>query len=97
MKVYDGCESNLVQNRSLLKRSVDENGWYDRYLSNLRHIQPPGIQAIKWIELHDKWKPLVPRQYWSQFHLYSEDPGQERRQQVKKQLKQSKQQRHDRV
>ena len=97
MSTYNECPDNERVIVSILKRRVNENEWYDRFVSKLQSLQPPGIQTIKWIELHDKWKPLVPRQYWSQFHLYSEDPGPERRQQVKKQLKESKQHRQKRV
>ena len=97
MKQYDGCDDDETENISILKRNFKESEWYDTFVSRLNPLQAPGIQTIKWIELHDKWKPLVPRQYWDQFYLYSEDPGPERRQQVKRQLKESKKQRKERV
>lgn len=50
-------------------------------------IEPVGLQDIKYIELYDKWRPLVPSTEWSKFHYYNIDPGTDRRSNVKKQTK----------
>ena len=78
MRTYNDCPDNESFIVSILKRGINESEWYNTFTSRLQTLRPPGIQTIKWIELHDKWKPLVPQQYWNQFHLYRDDPGQEK-------------------
>ena len=43
-----------------------------------------GLADIKHVELHDKWKPLIPQQYWKDFRYYREEPTQAKRKAVHK-------------
>ena len=56
-------------------------------------IPPVGLQDIKWIELYDKWRPLIPEDVRPDFKYYAEDPGYARREKVKQHRKDSKKQR----
>jgi hypothetical protein len=79
--------------RAFHDRDVD---WCGDIETKLVSIVPVGLQDIKWVELHDKWKPLVPHQHRNDFKYYRKDPGTERRAKVKAHSKKSKQQRQER-
>jgi hypothetical protein len=55
----------------------------------LDELVPPGMPVIKWVELYDKWRPLVPRQEHHKWKHFFNDPGPEVRQKVKTYLKKS--------
>ncbi|CAB9497864.1 expressed unknown protein [Seminavis robusta] len=44
-------------------------------------LTPPGIADIKWVELYDKWRPLIPPESRT-IKWFNEDPGLERRNKV---------------
>ena len=70
--------------------------WCMRMAAQLYGIPYPGMQDIKWIELYDKWRPLVPEQHRKGFKFFEEDPGPERRAKVKSHTKEAKKQRKER-
>ena len=82
--------------QELVKPEYKFIAWNETVL-NLRKLQPPGIQDIKWRELYDKWRPLIPEDKRKGLKYLEEDPGQERRERVKAQTKTSKQQRQQRT
>jgi hypothetical protein len=59
-------------------------------------LVPPGMPDIKWVELHDKWRPLVPREEHHKWKYFLNDPGPEVRQKVKTHSKKSRTDRKDR-
>ena len=61
-----------------------------------QRILPTGLSDIKWLELYNNWRPLIPEVKWDEFKYYKEDPGPKRRRTVKDQSKQLKKQRKDR-
>jgi hypothetical protein len=74
-------------------RGVD---WASSWQEEVSPLAPVGIQDIKWIELYDKWGPLVPQKYRQTFKYYNNDPGLERRGKVKADRKVSKKVRSER-
>jgi len=60
-------------------------------------MKPPGMKDIKWKELFDKWKPLIPLEKRKEYRYYNEDPGKERRDNVKGNTKASKKARKERT
>ena len=59
-------------------------------------LEPVGLTDIKHVELYDKWKLLVPQQYWKDFIYYAEEPTQQKRKAVTKEKQQSKKARANR-
>ena len=59
-------------------------------------LEPVGLTDIKHVELYDKWKLLVPQQYWKDFIYYAEEPTQRKRKAVTKEKQQSKKARANR-
>ena len=53
-------------------------------------LQHPGMKDIKYKELYDKWRPLIPVEKRAQYKYYNEDPGDEIRGKVKTQSKEAK-------
>ena len=49
---------------------VDDDKWF---LKTPEPLSIPGMQYIKWKELFNKWKPVVPPGKWEQWKYFSED------------------------
>ena len=73
-------------------RSEDKDFW-QTVIDGLEPIAAVGMKDIKWVELYDKWGPLIPEEYKQQWKFYNTDPGKERRDKVKANKKKSKEQR----
>ena len=69
---------------------------FDWIWSTPDRLSELGLADIKHVELHDKWKPLIPQQYWKDFRYYSEEPTQAKRKAVHKEKSQSKKARANR-
>jgi hypothetical protein len=52
-------------------------------------ITPPGIQEIKWIELYDQFRPMIPAPFNEQWY-FGNPPPQEVRDRVKGQKRKAK-------
>ena len=59
-------------------------------------ISAVGLPDIKHVELHDKWKPLVPQQYWKDFIYFTEAPDANKRKRVREQKRDGKKARRER-
>jgi hypothetical protein len=91
---YDGAEAIKQQ---LVKKQYTNTEWINEALKDL-FSKPKGrvgLQEIKWIELYDKWRKLVPSEE-RKFHYIKTDPGPEVRSKVKKHTGEAKKQRKDR-
>ena len=66
------------------------------YLEEPLELPMKGMQHIKWIELHDKWAPLVPIDKRLEWEYYHTDLAKEHRDSVKEHTKESKKQRKGR-
>jgi hypothetical protein len=75
-----------------VKKKFSDIDWVNRIEAELKTMAPIGIQDITWMELYDKWWPLVPIQHRQEFKFFAEDPGVERRGKVKAHSKASKKQ-----
>lgn len=84
-----------TKTQEIVKDDYQGIDWNETVM-DLQRIPPPGIQDIKWRELYDKWRPLIPEDKRSGLRYFTEDPGKERRQKVKEHTNKSKQQRKDR-
>ena len=73
---------------------VRSGGWDWSGLAN--EESAPGLPDIKWRELYDKWRPLVPECKWAEFKYFANDPGVERRNNVRTELGMTKEQRKQR-
>ncbi|CAB9521845.1 hypothetical protein SEMRO_1239_G255300.1 [Seminavis robusta] len=60
------------------------------------HLEPPGIPDIKWQELYDKWRKLIPLDKRT-IKWFKEDPGVERRAKVQANSKKAKATRRQRT
>ena len=86
--------SEPVQHTLVKASFLENNQWF---LKEPQDMPMKGIQNIKWMELHDKFRPLVPMEKWTEWLYYHTDLSQEARNEVKKHTKASKKQRKDRV
>ena len=59
-------------------------------------IDRVGLPNIKHVELYDKWRPLVPQNYWKDFVYFNEGPSAEKRKQVREEQQKSKRARRER-
>ena len=59
-------------------------------------LERVGLTDIKHVELHDKWRPLVPQQYWNDFLYFREEPSVGKRARVQQEKNRSKKARTDR-
>lgn len=75
--------------------SSDKAFWLS-LTNTLTTLKPTGIQDIKWKELHDKWKPLVPEEYWKSWKYYATDLSQKQRENIKSNTAKSKAARKER-
>ena len=58
----------------VVKKGFKDN-WLVVFLSLLKEMRAPGLQAIKWMELHDNWSKLIPPEFKNQFKYYNEGPS----------------------
>ena len=85
-------EEDKVQ--SLVKVAFrDDNEWY---LKDPQQAVPPGLQYIKWKEMNDKWRPLVPQDRWKEWKYFDEDIQPEKRKEVTEHQTAAKKQRKGR-
>ena len=61
MQEYHGAPTTT---QTLLKKNVEVDWWKHRP----PHCEAPGLQDVKWIELHKKWGPLIPEEKKKDFH-----------------------------
>jgi hypothetical protein len=73
-----------------VKKKYWDVDWASSWNTSLLPLPPTGIQDIKWMELYDKWGPLIPQKHRETFKYYNDDPGLERRGKVKVDRKESK-------
>jgi hypothetical protein len=91
---YDGAEA---VKQELVKKQYKNTEWIDEAISEL-FSKPKGrvgLQEIKWIELYDKWRKLIPTEERT-FHYIKTNPGPELRAKVKKHTGEAKKQRKER-
>jgi len=95
LREYDGAPA--VKQLLVKKQYQAQTDWLDEALKKLfgKTKARVGLQEIKWIELHDKWRKLVPAEERS-FYYIKTDPGQEIRAKVKKHTGEAKKQRKER-
>ncbi|CAB9505253.1 unknown protein [Seminavis robusta] len=77
-----------IQKKSITKKITKEPQWDSKAtwllrMQELEGIPAIGVQDIKWIELYDKWGPLIPEDKRKQMKWYHENPGDARREKVK--------------
>jgi len=91
---YNGAEP---KQKALVKKPHLHTDWIDEAVGDLfgKPKDIVGLQDIKWIELYDKWRRLIPVEERT-FRYIKEDPGPERRAKVKKHTGEAKKQRQDR-
>ena len=97
----DGCVMSRYAQNGALKddctmidgENRDNLGWIT---TTPNRLEPVGLTDIKHVELYDKWKLLVPQQYWKDFIYYAEEPTQRKRKAVTKEKQQSKKARANR-
>jgi hypothetical protein len=94
LQTHEGAAETKVLSVKKDYRDKDDDFWLQ--LPEPETIPPPGMQDIKWKELFDKWGPIIPPEKKSEFRFYHEDPGPERRKQVKQQQDKAKKQRAER-
>ena len=75
----------------------DNNMWIDEAILSLSDAPKPrvGLQEIKWLELYDKWRVLIPIER-QQYYYIATAPPQSVRDKVKKHTVESKKQRQER-
>jgi hypothetical protein len=92
---YDGAPAKKL----LLVRPAykDNEDWINDAIKELFGTPKSrvGLQEIKWLELHDKWGPLIPLERRT-YHYIKTPPPQAVRDKVKKHTKDSKKQRQER-
>ena len=87
LSVLDEKTSTVVVKKQFLGKD-----WAVNMEEELLTIKAPGLPDIKWQELYDKWRPLVPQKKRNSFHYFREDPGLERREKIKAQAKEAQKQ-----
>ena len=60
-----------------------------------KELPIPGMPDIKWLELYDKWRHLIPTIYHNDFKYYCINPGPDIRKKLKANAKASKKQKKD--
>jgi hypothetical protein len=89
---FDGAQP---KKQELIKPAYKNVDWTDEAMALLTPKAAVGIQDIKWIELHDKWRPLIPLERQT-YHYIKEAPPPAIRNKVKKHTGEAKKQRKDR-
>ena len=75
------------------KYRTEKKDFWEQRIAELEPCGKVGMKDIKWVELFDKWRPLIPDEFRAKWKYYAEDPGTERRDKVKNNKKKSKEQR----
>jgi len=75
--------------QQLVKRNWKNKDWFPLG-TQPEQLQHPGMKDIKYKELYDKWRPLIPVEKRKEYKCYNDDPGDEMRGKVKKESKESK-------
>ncbi len=78
-----------VVRQDVVKKHSIETDWGNA--SNMPEIlQQPGMKDIKYKELYDKWRPLIPIEKRNEYKYYKDEPGEEIRGKVKANTKAAK-------
>jgi hypothetical protein len=96
MTVYE-CDGAVPKKLQLVKPKYMGKDWIGEALAMLFATPKPsvGLQEIKWLELYDKWRVLIPQERRT-YHYIATPPPQAVRDKVKKHTKDSKKQRQER-
>ena len=96
MTVYE-CDGAAPKKLLLVKPQYKNKVWIDEALKDLFGSPKPsvGLQEIKWLELYDKWRLLIPLERRT-YHYIANAPPPEVRAKVKSHTKESKKQRQER-
>lgn len=89
---YNGAQP---KRQLMVKNEYLEVDWACEFLKSLQPKPEVGIADIKWVELYDKWRVLIPMEHRT-YRYVAEDPGPERRGKVKSHRKESVKQRSER-
>ena len=89
---YEGAPSTK---QLIIRPEFRDVDWTTPALQGLTAIPRVGIRDIKWIELYDKWRPLIPVEH-RRLKYVALDPGPTRRDKVSKHREEAKKQREER-
>ena len=78
-----------ITKQRIVKTSVVNTDWSNR-ANKPEMLQYPGMKDIKYKELYDKWRPLVPVAKRKEYKCYDIDPGESIRGKVKANTKAAK-------
>jgi len=87
-------EPEMIQ--KLVLDEYEDKDWGAINFAQPNKIKEPGMQDIKWKELYDKWRPLVPPSKHKDWKFFMEDPGKKRRSTVASNTNESKRLRTER-
>ena len=82
--------------QELVLNKYKDTDWGAMGFAKPDRIPEPGLQDIKWKELYDKWRLLVPPSKHKDWKFFNEDPGVKRRPTVTTNTKESKRLRTER-
>jgi hypothetical protein len=96
MTVYE-CDGAVPKKLQLVKPKYKGEDWIGEALAMLFSAPKPlvGLQEIKWLELFDKWRPLIPVERQTYYYI-KQPPSQEIRTKVRKHTGQAQKQRKER-
>jgi hypothetical protein len=96
MSVYE-CDGAIPKKLQLVRPKYTGKEWINEAMANLFGAPKPpvGLQEIKWLELYDKWRLLIPEERRT-YHYIATAPPQSVRDKVKKHTSESKKQRKER-
>jgi hypothetical protein len=96
MNVYK-CDGANPKTLLLVKPKYRAKAWIEDAMKELFGAPKPrvGLQEIKWLELHDKWRPLIPEERRTYYYIAT-PPPKDVRDKVKKHTTESKKQRKER-
>ena len=96
MTVYE-CDTAPPKHLMLVKPLYQHEDWIGEAMEDLFGKPKPtvGLQEIKWLELYDKWGPLIPEERRT-YHYIATPPPKSVRDKVKKHTKESKDKRKER-
>jgi hypothetical protein len=96
LTVYE-CADATPKKIELVRPKYKDTEWIQDALKELFGAPKPrvGLQEIKWLELHDKWGPLIPEERRTYYYIAT-PPPQEVRDKVKKHTTETKKQRKER-
>lgn len=88
---YDGYTETA---QVIIKREYVSTDWYKNV--QVLPLVAPGIQDIKWMELYNKWRKLVPSDRHNKWFYFCNPPSKATEDRVRQHTKASKKQRTDR-